>query len=168
MLIHRPVALSSLDSEEALRRFQAGELNENDEEWHRLVPPEARDVLDKKEVQRQSVLFEIIKSERDYVRDLELVQEVFVDPLVNTSPVPQERLKGFVSEVFYNLNKILVHHRRMLDALFARQREQHPLIQSVADIVLDSESRPFPFRSIPPCHWRPHVDVAPFPSAQLA
>ena len=41
VLIHRPVALSSLDSEEALRRFQAGELNENDEEWHRLVPPEA-------------------------------------------------------------------------------------------------------------------------------
>lgn len=115
-------------------------MHENDEEWYRLVPPEAREVLDKKEVQRQSVLFEMIKSERDYVRDLELVQEVFVDPLLNTSPMPQDRLKGFVSEVFYNLDKILVHHRRMLDKLFERQREQHPLLQSVADIVLDSES----------------------------
>lgn len=100
-------------------------------------------MLDKKEVQRQSVLFEIIKSERDYVRDLELVQEVFVDPLVNTSPMAQDRVKGFVSEVFYNLDQILIHHRRMLDALFARQREQHPLMQSVADIVLDSEYMPY-------------------------
>lgn len=96
-------------------------------------------VLDKQEVQRQSVLFEIIKSERDYVRDLELVRDVFVDPLLNTSPVPQQRLKGFIGEVFYNLDEILVYHRRMLDALFQRQREQHPLVQSVADIVLDSE-----------------------------
>ncbi len=97
-------------------------------------------VLDKNEVKRQSVLFEFIKSERDYVRDLELVQEVFIDPLLNTTPVPQQRLKGFIAEVFYNLDEILVYHRRMLDSLFARQRDQHPLIQSVADIVLDSES----------------------------
>ena len=28
----------------------------------------------------------------------------------------------------------------MLDALFSRQREQHPLVQGVADIILDSQS----------------------------
>lgn len=67
-----------MESEEGLRRFQAGELPESDEEWHRLVPPGAREVLDGKEVQRQSVLFEVIKSERDYVHDLELVKEVLV------------------------------------------------------------------------------------------
>ncbi|KAI0694624.1 hypothetical protein BC835DRAFT_1274268 [Cytidiella melzeri] len=129
---------ASLDSEEAIRRFQARELEEKDEEWYKLVPPEAREVLDKKEVQRQSALFEFIQSEREYVRDLEMMQEVFVDPLVATSPIPQSRVPGFVAEVFYNSNQILAHHRRMLDALFERQREQHPLIQSVADIVLDT------------------------------
>ncbi|KAI0752263.1 hypothetical protein BC629DRAFT_1297111 [Irpex lacteus] len=128
----------SLDSEEGIRRFQNRQLDEKDEAWYKLVPPEAREVLEKKEVQRQSVLFEFIQSERDYVSDLELVQEVFVDPLLATSPIPQNRIQGFVSEVFYNLNQILAIHRRMLDALFERQREQHPLIQSVADIVLDT------------------------------
>ena len=49
----------------------------DDEEWHRLVPPSAREVLDRKEVTRQSILFEIVKSEKDYVADLELVQEVY-------------------------------------------------------------------------------------------
>jgi hypothetical protein len=43
-----------------------------------------------------------------------------------------------VSEVFWNLNEILAHHKRMLRYLFARQRDQHPIVQSVADIILDS------------------------------
>lgn len=64
-----------LDSEEGLRRFQAGELPENDQAWHRLVPPEAREALGKQEVQRQSVLFEVFQAEREYVSDLEAVEE---------------------------------------------------------------------------------------------
>lgn len=133
----------TLDSNEGLRRFQAGELGENDEEWHRLVPKSALEVVDNQEVQRQSVIFEIIKSERDYVRDLELVRDVFVDPLINTCPIPQQRLRGYVSEVFYNLDDILAHHKRMLERLFELQREQHPLITNFASIILDTS---FAFR----------------------
>lgn len=66
----------SLDSEEGLRKFQRGEIYDDDLEWYRLVPPEAREVLSSSEVQRQSILFEIIKSEKDYVSDLETLQEV--------------------------------------------------------------------------------------------
>ncbi|KAG1722954.1 uncharacterized protein EDB91DRAFT_1240160 [Suillus paluster] len=104
-----------LQSEEGLRRFQAGQLAEKDEEWHRLVPHEAQEALGKKEVERQSVLFEVFKSERNYVEDLKLV-----------------------TEVFWNLDRILVHHEHMLAALFERQLDQHPLIQSVTDIVLET------------------------------
>ncbi len=50
----------------------------------------------------------------------------------------EEEGKMFVSEVFWNLNKILAHHRRMLRSLVSRQRDQHPLVQSVADIIFDS------------------------------
>ena len=59
--------------------------------------------------------------------------------------MPKEKGPDFVSEVFWNLNEILIHHRRMLESLFSRQRDQHPLVQSVADIILDSESS---FRNI--------------------
>ena len=45
--------------------------------------------------------------------------------------------KTFVSGVFWNLNKILEHHQRMLGSLLTRQRDQHPLVQSVTDIILD-------------------------------
>jgi RHO1 GDP-GTP exchange protein 1/2 len=74
----------SLDAEEALSRFQAGELKESLQEWHLLVTPEACEALGKVEVQRQSVIFEIIKSERDYVADLEAVEQVCVAILSDT------------------------------------------------------------------------------------
>ncbi|EGN99254.1 hypothetical protein SERLA73DRAFT_168758 [Serpula lacrymans var. lacrymans S7.3] len=137
---------STLQSEEGLRHFQAGELAESDEEWYRLVPEEAREALGKHEVERQSVLFEVFKSERDYVSDMELVREVFTEPLQSASPpvIPQERLQGFVREVFWNLDQILSHHQRMLGSLFARQRDQHPLVQSVTDIILETS---FQFRN---------------------
>lgn len=65
-----------LTSEEGLAHFQAGDLPDNDQEWHRLVPPEAIEALGKTEVQRQSVIFEVFKAEREYVADLEAVQDV--------------------------------------------------------------------------------------------
>ncbi|KAF9468071.1 hypothetical protein BDZ94DRAFT_1209777 [Collybia nuda] len=130
----------SLDSEEGLRRFQDGRLPENDQAWHRLVPPEARDALGKQEVQRQSVLFEVFKAESEYVSDLVAIEEVFIAGLRNSSPpiISQSRLPKFVDEVFGNLSQIVAHHQRMLGALFSRQREQHPLVLSISDIILDT------------------------------
>jgi RHO1 GDP-GTP exchange protein 1/2 len=141
-----------------LGRFQDGNLNDLDEEWNRLVPNEAREALGKQEVRRQSVIFEVIKSERNYVADLEAVREViatlkhlnecvwsyhqvFIEPLRNADPsvIPPNSLPDFISEVFYNIDGILAHEKRMLAALFLRQREQHPIVQSVADIILESK-----------------------------
>lgn len=105
-----------------------------------MVPEEAREALGKQEVQRQSVLFEVFKSEREYVADLMAIRDVFVDPLRRANPpvIPSRVLPGFLVEVFGNLDEILSYHQPMLAALFSRQREQHPLIQSLSDIILDS------------------------------
>lgn len=65
-----------LNAEDTILQFQKGKLSEADQEWHMLVPSEARDALGKREVQRQSVIFEVFKSEREYVSDLEAVLEV--------------------------------------------------------------------------------------------
>ncbi|KAG6889290.1 hypothetical protein C0992_005706 [Termitomyces sp. T32_za158] len=66
-----------LNPEEALRLFQAGKLSDLNQAWYRLVPAEAQDVLGEREVQRQSVMFEIFKSEREYVTDLETIEDAF-------------------------------------------------------------------------------------------
>lgn len=136
----RELSNVSLHSEEGLRRFQAGRLAEKDEEWHQLVPPEAQEALGKNEVERQSVLFELFKSERDYVEDLKLVTEVFIEPLQFANPpvIAPDKLRPFIHEVFWNLGQISVHHEHMLTALFERQLDQHPLVQSVTDIILET------------------------------
>ena len=45
-------------------------------------------MLGKNEVKRQSVLFEVFKSEKDYVADMELVQEVCPDQCLSKIGVP--------------------------------------------------------------------------------
>ncbi|KAF8501651.1 hypothetical protein F5888DRAFT_1898003 [Russula emetica] len=132
--------MHSLDPAAGLELFQSGKMPESEQEWDRLVPPQALEALGKKEVERQSVLFEVFKSELDYVNDLQTVEDVYITPILSAPHeiIAEERGKIFVSEVFWNLNEILAHHKRMLRSLFARQRDQHPLIQSVADIILDN------------------------------
>ena len=142
-----------------MKRFQKADLPEAEQEWHKLVPPEAMDALGKQEVQRQSVIFEVIKSERDYVADLRSIQDVrplymrvvfsqytldqvFIHGLRN-GPDPRPiirpaKLADFIADVFGSFKEILRLHERMLLRLLKRQREQHPLIQSLSDIVLDS------------------------------
>ncbi|KAJ7170691.1 hypothetical protein C8R43DRAFT_1149693 [Mycena crocata] len=141
--LSRTISHLSLHSDEGLRLFQSGKLPERDAEWHKLVPPETLDALGKREVQRQSVIFEVFKAERDYVSDLEAVRQVFIDALRSASPpvIRESFLHKFITEVFGNLDQLVSHHQHMLGALFARQREQHPVIQSISDIILDTALR---------------------------
>lgn len=69
-------SLGSLDSSAGLASFQAGKVPESQQEWARFVPPQALEALGKKEVERQSALFEVFKSELDYVNDLRTIQDV--------------------------------------------------------------------------------------------
>ncbi|KAJ7603752.1 hypothetical protein DFH06DRAFT_1256028 [Mycena polygramma] len=129
----------SLQSD-GLRLFQTGELSDRDEEWYKLVSPEARAVLGDKVTKRQSVIFEVFKAEREYVFDLEAVRDIYIEGLRSASPpiIRETFLNKFIDEVFGNLNQVISHHQYMLGALFARQREQFPVVESISDIILDT------------------------------
>ncbi|KAH7106378.1 hypothetical protein BKA62DRAFT_765930 [Auriculariales sp. MPI-PUGE-AT-0066] len=138
-VLQREIAAKELQ-EDGVKLFQEGRLPPDQEQWHKLIPPEAIDVLGKKVVQRQSILFEILQSERDYVRDLALIEEIFIFPLLEFQPpvMAPNRLNDFVLQVFNNVAELRTLHEPLLGGLFARQREQHPLIQGIGDIVLDT------------------------------
>jgi len=65
---------------------------------------------------------------------------VFIEGLRNANQpiIAEPELSKFIEEVFGNLSQNFAHHKRMLAALFIRQRAQHPLIQSISDIILDT------------------------------
>lgn len=55
---------------EQLKKWQGGQLPASTE-WWEVVPPSIRDALDKKEVERQGLIWEIFRSEQEYVLNLQ-------------------------------------------------------------------------------------------------
>ncbi len=67
--------MHGLDSAIGLELFQSGKTPESEQEWDRLIRPQALEALGKKEDERHSVLFEVFRSELDctvYLSSLEL------------------------------------------------------------------------------------------------
>ncbi|QRV73994.1 Rho1 guanine nucleotide exchange factor 1 [Ceratobasidium sp. AG-Ba] len=135
-------SIRNLHSVAQLRTFQSAMCRGNSAklEWHNLVSAEFRDGMSKQEVKRQSVIFELIKGEMEYVKDLELLDALFIQPLLNENPpiIPRERVEHWVSRVFSNFADVHLHHRRMLDRLHEIQREEHPIIRSISAPVFDA------------------------------
>ncbi|KAI0831970.1 Dbl domain-containing protein [Trametes gibbosa] len=109
-------------------------------EWHNLVAEEVRVDLSKQEIKRQNIIFEVIKGEMDYVRDLENIEVMYVSPLREMDPpiIPRDRLEQFIQEVFHNYAELHTHHRRMLNKLHEIQREEHPVIRSITAAIYDA------------------------------
>lgn len=55
-------------------------------EWAAIVPDEARRILSKDEIQRQSNIYELIQAERNFVVDIEIF--LYVSPFPNLPNAP--------------------------------------------------------------------------------
>ncbi|KAF5361963.1 hypothetical protein D9756_002198 [Leucocoprinus leucothites] len=125
-----------------LRAFQAamGRGPSRRWEWHDLVSREFREILPYKEVKRQSVIFELIKGEIAYVKDLQNIKMMYVNPLRSSVPpiIPQDRLERFIDDVFHNYWDLYEHHHRLLERLFEVQRNEHPCVISITAAMQDA------------------------------
>ncbi|CAE6460834.1 unnamed protein product [Rhizoctonia solani] len=129
------LAESGLDK---LALFHTSASSEFDD-WVYVVPEEARNILDKHEIQRQSNIYELVKSERNFVIGMQIFLYIFRDGLLYADPPVisrRDRLDTLVHEVFFNAQEILSIHLHLRDKLYERQRDQHPIIHTVADIYL--------------------------------
>ncbi|KAJ3805231.1 hypothetical protein F5876DRAFT_82008 [Lentinula aff. lateritia] len=112
-------------------------------EWFNLVSEEEVKEIGKTEVKRQAIIFELIKGEMGYVKDLENVEHMYITPLVksstsNTPIIPPARLSQFLSSVFNNIQSLHFHHLSLLQALLRLQYDEHPTIRSVSAPILDA------------------------------
>ncbi|KAJ7860483.1 Dbl-like domain-containing protein [Mycena olivaceomarginata] len=135
-------AIKNLQSVAQLRTFQTamGKGMPGKWEWHDLVAADTRQAMRKEEAKRQSIIFELIKGEMAYVKDLENIEIMYIRPLRNADPpiVPTERLDQFIKDVFHNFSHLHAHHRALIEKLHEIQREQHPRIRSITEPVLDA------------------------------
>ncbi|KAF7371040.1 hypothetical protein MSAN_00738200 [Mycena sanguinolenta] len=141
-LLEAIAAIKNLQSVAQLRTFQTamGKGIPGKWEWYDLVSADVRQQMRKEEAKRQSIIFELIKGEMAYVKDMENIEIMYIRPLRNADPpiVPTERLDQFIKDVFHNYSHIHAHHRALIEKLHEIQREQHPRIRSITEPLLDA------------------------------
>ncbi|KAF9149587.1 RHO1 GDP-GTP exchange protein 2 [Linnemannia schmuckeri] len=103
--------------------------------WANSVSPSVVAAASKKERNRQEAIFEVIHTEANYIRDLELLQEIFINPLMAGNIVSPDKLEALIEDVFLNFKEILELNKLLLADLRARQ-EQQPLVESIGDVFL--------------------------------
>lgn len=123
--------------------------NEDQKLWINMVPKEVADSIDDKEKKRQEIIFEIMYTERDFVKDLEYLRDFWMRPLrsahnTSLSPVPEHRREKFIRTVFGNVLEVLAVNSRFSEALNARQKESQ-IVHSIGDIFLQYVPRFDPF-----------------------
>ena len=92
---------------------------------------------DKKEIERQNVLHEIITTEMSYIASLDIVRVVYRDALIQSqSPIiHSKRLSTFCREVFGLIDEVKrVNENYLLAQLKYRQRDQGPWVVGFSDI----------------------------------
>ncbi|KAG6841126.1 hypothetical protein C0991_001695 [Blastosporella zonata] len=104
-------------------------------EWHDLVSADVMKGLTKGEIKRQAIIFELIKGEMAYVKDLENINDMYIGPLRASDPpiIPRERLEGFINDVFHNYRELYEYHNELVKDFHRIQREQHPIIGSIIE-----------------------------------
>jgi len=143
------------------------------EEWSKKIPPQVLASLSDNEINRQTyvqfsysipvfyirnicrIIHKLISKEEQYIEDLKIVESVFIQPLRVADPpimTPLD-LQEFIQEVFSNILELLECNKRLLEVLYVRQREQHPVIQSVGDIFLEIATE---FRIVYPIYIGQH------------
>ncbi|OJD24307.1 hypothetical protein ACJ73_04334 [Blastomyces percursus] len=123
--------------------------NDDQKLWINMVPKEVADSIDDREKKRQEIIFEIMYTERDFVKDLEYLRDFWMRPLrsannTNLSPVPEHRREKFIRTVFSNCLEVLAVNSRLSEALNARQKESS-IVNTVGDIFLQFVPRFDPF-----------------------
>jgi hypothetical protein len=127
------------------------------EEWSKKVSVQVLASLSSREINRQMYvhifqgipityidnvyrnIHKLITKEEQYIEDLKIVESVFIQPLRVADPpimTPLD-LQEFIHEVFGNILELLECNKWLLEVMYVRQREQHPVIQKVGDIFLD-------------------------------
>ncbi|CAG8576104.1 12339_t:CDS:10 [Ambispora gerdemannii] len=104
--------------------------------WVHSVSPDIANSVSETEKKRQEAINEVIYTEKDFVRDLEYLRDIWIDPLLYHNAIPEERREEFVNQVFYNIEDIHKVNSKLADALQKRQNS-YAIVDQIGDIFLE-------------------------------
>jgi hypothetical protein len=101
--------------------------------WYKTVPQEVLDNVSPAERKRQEILFEIIQTEKQFLDDLQMIQNVFIKPLREMDIIESSQRNAFIDSVFLNIDDIYQTNSKLKRKLLSRQRESY-CINAIGDI----------------------------------
>lgn len=129
-----------------ISRESLGDFVEPGTLWIHSVPQEVVNSVSDVEKRRQEAINEVIYTERDFVRDMEYLRDVWINGLKDSDIIPAERRADFVTQVFWNIHEIIAVNTRLRDALNKRQKS-YAVVERIGDILLDAVPHFAPFVS---------------------
>ncbi|KAF8842606.1 Dbl homology domain-containing protein [Paxillus ammoniavirescens] len=97
--------------------------------WASLVDRSALEGIPKAERKRQEAIFELISTEADYVRDLQLIVGLFYSGLMGTLD------EQSTAAIFSNIEDILLTNTTFLSTLEERQRDCRLYVDHIGDLL---------------------------------
>lgn len=92
---------------------------------------------DKKEIERQNILHEIVQGEDAYMQRLDVLRTLYRDRLIQAQPpvVPPKKLNKFIKDVFSKVDAVKkANEEHLLPQMKYRQQEQGPWVVGFSDI----------------------------------
>jgi RhoGEF domain/Pleckstrin homology domain len=117
----------------------AAESEKSSDDWVTFHKMKEEDLSgrDRKEIERQNVLHEIVTTEMSYIASLDVIRSVYRDPLIQSQPpiIQSKRLSTFCREVFGQIDEVKqVNENYLLAQLKYRQKDQGPWVVGFSDI----------------------------------
>ena len=115
------------------------ESEKDNEDWATFYQLKKEDCAgrEKKEIERQNVLHEIVSTEVGYIESLDVLRIIYRDTLLNSQPliIQPKYLAAFCRETFGKVDDIKrVNEEHLLAQIKYRQKEQGPWITGFSDI----------------------------------
>lgn len=101
------------------------------------VKKEVIDATNKKEIERQYNLHEVVTTEEEYMEHLRILQVVYKEQIMTRKPevIKPSRIETFVRDVFGKAEAVrMVNEEYLLPQLKYRQKEQGPFVAGYSDI----------------------------------
>ena len=92
---------------------------------------------DKKEIERQNILHEIVQGEDAYMQRLDVLRTLYRDRLIQAQPpvIPPKKLNKFIKDVFSKVDAVKkANEEHLLPQMKYRQQEQGPWVVGFSDI----------------------------------
>lgn len=112
--------------------------------WSASVPPEILESVSKKEITRQEVIYEIIMTEKDFVKDLENTIRYYVEPLKERDIISAHKRAEFIKDVFSNIQELYNINSKLLKKLISRQKEAY-VVDKIGDIFANITHEAYPY-----------------------